>query len=153
MIGSSAKDRCTCTTQMTLSPKPWYSSEERVTRRSRHCHLYAEAQRLGSHSNSIVVVYFLSLGSLRDYPARHAYRVSKSPSKPLHPHMVCSSIIQHFWAFVNCCLSQKAARNSKKRRKFSRLQKFPSLFYSSSEGKIIPKDQINTFSSARSSAI
>ena len=23
-----------------------------------HCHLYANAQRLGSHSNSIVVVYF-----------------------------------------------------------------------------------------------
>ena len=58
MIGSSANGRCTCTTQMTLSPKPWYSSEERVTRRSRHCHLYANAQRLGSHSNSIVVVYF-----------------------------------------------------------------------------------------------
>ncbi len=44
------------------------------------------AYNLGSHSNSVVVVYFLSLGSLRDYPARHAYRISKSPSKPLHPH-------------------------------------------------------------------
>lgn len=29
---------------------------------------------------------FLKLGSYRVYPARHAYHVSESPSKPLQPH-------------------------------------------------------------------
>ena len=45
--------------------------------------LAPRGQRLGSHSNCIVVVYFLSLSSLRDYSALPAYCTSKSPSKPL----------------------------------------------------------------------
>jgi len=56
-----------------------------------------KAQNLGSHSNFIVVVYFLRLGSLRDYPARHAYRTSESPSKPLHPHLEEQYYYNLFW--------------------------------------------------------
>ena len=48
--------------------------------------LAPRGQRLGSHSNCIVVVYFFSLSSLRDYSALPAYCTLKSPSKPLHPH-------------------------------------------------------------------
>ena len=124
-----------------------------MTRRSRHCHLYANAQRLGSHSNSIVVVYFLSLGSLRDCPARHAYRISESPSKPLHPHLVCLFIIQYFFSFVNCSLSQKAARISKKRRKSLHTQTFPPSYYSCTVGKIWSNTQPSTFSLVRASFI
>ena len=61
MTGSRAKRRCMFTAEMTLSPKPRYSSEERATRRSRHCQAFRQkTKNLGSHSNSIVVVYFLS---------------------------------------------------------------------------------------------
>ena len=61
MIGSSANHRCMFTTTMTFSPEPWYSREERATRRSRHCQvLRQKTQNSGSHSNSIVVVYFFS---------------------------------------------------------------------------------------------
>ena len=51
--------------------------------------------QLGSHSNSIVVVYFLSLSSLRDYSARHAYHASESPSRPLHPR---GSLLRNYYS-------------------------------------------------------
>ncbi len=49
------------TTKMTLSLSSWSCREERaVIKRPRHCHRQLpKERRLGSHSNSIVVVYFL----------------------------------------------------------------------------------------------
>ena len=53
--------RCKFTTTMTLSPQSWSSAEERVARRLQHCQLKRpRAHQLGSHSNVIVVVYFLN---------------------------------------------------------------------------------------------
>jgi len=43
MIGSRANGRCMFTAEMTLSPQPRYSEEERVTRRSQHCQIGALA--------------------------------------------------------------------------------------------------------------
>ena len=38
VIGSTVNRRCTCTTHLTLSLGSWSYREERVTRRSQHCH-------------------------------------------------------------------------------------------------------------------
>ena len=79
LTDTRANSRFRCTTKLThggsRSPHPRYG------------------RRLWPHhslrckSNSIVVVYFWGWTLLRDYPARHAYHTSKSPSKPLRPHL------------------------------------------------------------------
>ena len=79
LTDTRAKSRFKFTTNLThggsRSPHPRYG---------RH---FWPRHSLRCKSNSIVVVYYLSWTLLRDYPARHAYHTSKSPSKPLRAHI------------------------------------------------------------------
>ena len=81
-----AKSPFTFTADLTLSPKPRYSSEERVAYKPQH--------RLRGQSYSIVSVYYL-IGQLKSYPALLAYHILKSPSKPLRTRNMRTELLYY----------------------------------------------------------